>query len=117
MFPGISDELEGLPLEGGSEAHREKCHNSSKLPEGISVVKVENNFYLAAVQQEVSGLTSTPRFGWCLLTLASWRFQFDFEVPSSDCLMSKKLLPNIYEISLSIVNFASHLLQYLIPEQ
>lgn len=42
--------------------------------------------------------------------------QPDFEMPGSECLLSKEQLRSIYENSLSIGNFASRLLVHLFLE-
>lgn len=42
--------------------------------------------------------------------------QPNLEVPGTDCLLSKEHLRSIYQSSLSIGNFASHLLVSLLPK-
>lgn len=109
----INDELEGLGLEGGSEgeAPRDDCYDSSSLPDDISVVKVEDSFEGERPGRRSKKIWLVP-IDFDKLEIP----QPDFEMPGSDCLLSKEQLRSIYESSLSIGNFASRLLVHLFPE-
>ncbi|XP_010620114.1 BEN domain-containing protein 3 isoform X2 [Fukomys damarensis] len=109
----INDELEGLGLEGGSEGEppRDDCYDSSSLPDDISVVKVEDSFEGERPGRRSKKIWLVP-IDFDKLDIP----QPEFEVPGTDCLLSKEQLRSIYESSLSIGNFASRLLVHLFPE-
>ncbi|KAK6489362.1 BEN domain-containing protein 3-like [Huso huso] len=106
----MEEELEGMHANGNESEHtRDESFDSSSLPDDVSIVKVGDSEFekrgkrfkkVSLVPIDFDSLEFPPP---------------DFEVPP-EYVLTKEQIKNNYECSLSIGNFASHLLVQLFPE-
>ncbi|XP_033861220.2 BEN domain-containing protein 3-like [Acipenser ruthenus] len=106
----MEEELGGMHANGNESEHtRDESFDSSSLPDDVSIVKVGDSEFekrgkrfkkVSLVPIDFDSLEFPPP---------------DFEVPP-EYVLTKEQIKNNYECSLSIGNFASHLLVQLFPE-
>ncbi|KAK6488615.1 BEN domain-containing protein 3-like isoform X1 [Huso huso] len=106
----MEEELEGMHANGSESEHtRDESYDSSSLPDDVSIVKVGDGEF------EMQGRRS-KKVSLVPIDFDSLEFPPpDFEVPP-EYVLTKEQIVNNYECSLSIGNFASHLLVQLFPE-